>query len=202
MPFLFFVSMEEIIVKVFYDDQEAIVLDTREKEKLKDPEVKVLWEDGQEPVSKPEKLVPKPSTLQPKKIDEIQIRQGELYRQKCKLANKLVDIVDSSTQEQRKALVDQIMQAKEEYNHLAITLKHWKETGQLPKNDVPEKVKLTDLQKHELLRRRTNTAANLSKKKNMVKKYQHQPGKLVKYQNEQAKLQAEIQEIDELLRKG
>ena len=191
------------IVEVFYGDDDPIMLTPVEEKHEEDLTVEVIWDEGFEPVV--QKVTIAPTTRQiniptPAEIDEMRIKQGELYRQKCKLANELVDIVDVSTLEQRKELVDQIIASKEEYNQLAVVVKHWEKTGQLLKKEEPVKVKLTDLQKHELLRKRTNTAANVSKKKNMVRKYQHQPEKLLKYQSQQAKLEAEIQEIDELLR--
>lgn len=187
-------------VEVFYLDAGAPIMLAPERETEPAEEVVVIWE-GEAPKELPVAAKPKAKQepmIYPKEIEEIKIRQGELYRQKCKLANELVDIVDNSTLEQRRELVAKILSNKDEYNQLAIAVKTWEKTGELPKKE--EKIKLTDLQKHELLRKRMNVAANISKKKNLVRKYQHQPTKLVKYQNQQAKLEAELSEIDELLR--
>lgn len=186
-------------IEVFYfDETDPVILAPEKEEKV--TEVVVIWENEppKELSAIAQPIARSAGNIYPKEIEEIKIRQGELYRHKCKLANELVDMVDSSTIEQRRDLVAKILANKEEYNQLAIAVKTWEKTGELPKKE--EKIKLTDLQKHELLRKRMNVAANISKKKNLVRKYQHQPTKLVKYQNQQAKLEAELSEIDELLR--
>lgn len=174
-----------------------------EKESLSKPAsggVIVYWdqEEGFEPAPEPP-TSPDDAALQ--RFDEAQIKMGELYRRKQRIANHLVDIFDNSDDERRKALVDEMRALRKEYNRLYEDCEHFKKHGVWPAGEKEEKHKLTDLQKHELLRRRGNVASNVSKAKSMVKKHQHNPEKLVKYQQKQAALEAELQEIDELLRR-
>lgn len=140
-----------------------------------------------------------PLTAPPQEVEALRIEQGQLYREKCKTANQLVAIAETGTHAQAKALVDAIMAIKAKYNRNAAALRHYDQTGKLPEVEQPQKTDLSELQKHELLRELQNTRANISKARNMVKKYQHNPGKLVKYQTKQAQLIAEAEEIEKRL---
>lgn len=188
-----------IEIKVFYEGEpDPVLLFWQEKEKpetLQAPpreEIKtvVLKEDPQTP-----------ETQQNQEIEALIIQQGKIYNQRCKAKNQLAGLPDNASLEESRALVNEILSLKDEYNKLARAKKEFDKTGQLPEDPAPKKGKLSDLQKHELFRERQNKASVISKTKNLVKKYQLQPDKLIKYQSKLASLEAEIIEIDELLRK-
>lgn len=151
----------------------------------------------------PGKIIPKSAkgitSAQLQEVEQIRVIQGQLYNQKAMACNDLVDRVDTVNATECKALVDKILEIRAIYNANAEKIRHFEQHGELPAPE-PEKPKLSELDKVELIRKRQNVASQISKTKNAVTKYQHQPAKVVKYENKMARLQAELQEIDELLR--
>jgi len=149
------------------------------------------------------KILEKSNGHYPQEIEEIKQNQGQLFRQKSKLANQLVDMVCKNTgndqQGERKAIIDQIKELKNKYNSLAEQIRHWEKTGELPNLYEKPKNQLSQLDKSELLQRRNNTRANISKQRKLIHKHQHEPAKLVKYENKLEQLKAELKEIEDLL---
>jgi len=199
------------MIKLIHEDGSTEILKPKEKEQKKEAKKKVVvnWTDEERP-----KSIPKPSNENAKpenpdndqsldtdqeNYDQIIVKMGEVYRHKQRMANHLADVYETAGLERRKAVVEEIKELRAQYNELFHLKDHFERHGVFPEQKG-QKPKLTDLQKHELLRRRGNVSANISKAKNMVKKYQHNPEKLVKYQSKQASLEAEIEEIDGLLR--
>ncbi|AHM62306.1 hypothetical protein D770_20285 [Flammeovirgaceae bacterium 311] len=188
-----------------YTDGKAEELQKKVKPTITASSIRVLDQPVAAITEKPAAPVAAPVTPTPQdaeEADRIRVNQGELYRQKCKLANQLVDLAETGTQEQRKELVDLILFNKSIYNSNAIALQHFEKTGVLPREPEPEKPKLSEMDKVELLQRRGNVRANISKAKKLVERHQHNPSRVVIYQNKLASLQAELSEIEERLIQG
>jgi hypothetical protein len=147
-------------------------------------------------VVSPEKI--DPSATDQEKYDQIVVKMGETYRHKQRICNHLVDVFETAGLERRQAIVNEIKELRTQYNELFYQKDHFERHGVFPiRNDG--KIKLTELQKDELVQKRLNIRSNISKAKSMVVKYQHKPEKLVQYQSKQVQLQAELDEIDGLL---
>lgn len=211
--------MDKPVVKIYGQNGQARTLEQKVDKDTMDsrPKVVVHWESPEDsPVDKlvvmpdrdtatvdtdsteekiPQTHIPKDD----KDFEALIIRQGELYRQRSKLSNELVDIAFDSTQAERKVIVDQILAKVSEYNKLAEAKRFYEKHGKWP--EQPEiKKKISDTEKQELLKQIQNIRSNISKAKKAVEKYQHQPTKVQKYQVKKARLEMELQYAEELIR--
>lgn len=169
-------------VLVFWADEDKAIAE-KPKTRLKDGQTVSEYGEGQ------------------KKLEQVQIKQGELYRHKCKVANQLVDLPEDAPIDEAKRLVDEIDSIRKEYNLNAVAIRHFEKTGQWPTQpEKPEKPKISELDKAELMQRLTNLRPNISKAKRAIDKHQRNPQKLVQYQQKLAALEAEKEEIENRLR--
>lgn len=156
------------------------------------------------PVAKPKRSVadvPSSETTARRTADplaELKIKQADLYRQRSKASNDLVRLGEQVSVAQRKPVVEEILRLQDEYNTLAEQKRHFEEDGTLPQAPRPKSLPTAGLphQKHELVRKRTNLASQISKAKANIKKYQHNPAKLLHYQQKETQLKALLAEVD------
>jgi DNA repair exonuclease SbcCD ATPase subunit len=134
------------------------------------------------------------------RYDNIVVEMGRLLNSRRRVSNHLVDVYETAGLERRLNLVTEIRELKEQYNNLAVLRKYYETHGCFPRDEKNEKPKLNELQKHELFRRLTNVRTNISKAKRMLDKHQLNPEKVVQYEQKIAALEAEKEEINELLR--
>jgi predicted MPP superfamily phosphohydrolase len=203
LPVFIFVKKEAMAIIIHYEDGRSEALKPK---KVETPAKRIVIIGGGTvsgiPRERAELLVKAEKiSADRQKLDEIQVKMGEMFRHKQRIANHLVDVHETSDNDRRKAMCDEMRALRKGYNALYEKKEHFLQHGTWPAEKGDEKQKLTELEKHELFRRRANVAANVSKAKKMVIKHQHNPAKLVQYQEKQASLEAEIREIDELLGK-
>ena len=127
-------------------------------------------------------------------LKELAIKQAELYRQRSKASNDLVRLGEKASVAERKPVVDEILALQEQYNALAEQKQYFEANGQFQTDKKALPVLPT--QKHELVRKRANLSSQISKARANIKKYQHNPAKLLQYQQKETQLKALLAEVD------
>lgn len=199
---------KKLTVRIVRPDGQARTLQQKDPDKKADKPIVRIGQKAvspepevvRTPAPAPDKKADIPAVITDKDYEQLVIRQGELYRQRSKLSNQLVDIAFDSTLEERQVIVNQILARVSEYNSLAEKKRFFEKHGKWPEIP-PEKRKIpSDTEKKELLRQINNLRSNISKAKKAIEKYQHQPAKVHKYQQKKARLEIELQYAEELIR--
>lgn len=131
-------------------------------------------------------------------VEGLTIAMSDLYTEKARLSNTLADFGDSNeetTRAQRQSVVDHILLIEEKYNTLAGLKKHIEQNGSLPEIQVvgPQ---VQTMDKSELIQKRNNLRSNVTKAKNKLKESPEN----VQAQEKLAKLEAELEEIENRLK--